>query len=104
MKKSYDLAMILRIVGIIISVIALILMIIRPFQPVLAVGVVYCLLIISALFIIVGQIIVLKFVPEEEFSNKLQRTEALYDVITTSVIVGIFIAVYAIPFAVKYLH
>ncbi len=103
MSKTYDVAMRFRIAGIIASVIALLLVIIRPFEPVFTVGLIYFLLILSAILIITGQLIVIKFVPEEEFRDQLQRKEAVYDVITTGVVIVIFGGIYVIPFILKHL-
>jgi hypothetical protein len=103
MSKTYDTAMGFRIAGITTSVIAILLAVIRPFEPVLSVGIVYTLLILSTVLIIIGQLIVIRLVPEEEFKNPLQRKEALYDVITTGAVVLIFIIIYVVPFVFKYI-
>jgi hypothetical protein len=102
MNKTYAMAMRIRIVGIVVSIVSLILAIIRPFEPVFNVGLVYFLLILSAVLIIVGQLIVIKFVPDEEFVTVHQRREAIYDVITTGLVMLIFIAIYVVPFVIKY--
>ena len=99
----YDTAMSFRIAGIVTSVIAIFLAIVRPFEPVFSVGIVYFLLILSTILIIIGQLIVIRFVPEEEFKNPLQRKEALYDVITTGAVVLIFVFIYVVPFVLKYI-
>lgn len=103
MHKVYSAALWFRIIGISLSGIALLLTLFRPVDPVFAVGLVYTLLIVAALFIIIGQLLVIKFVPREEFKTKAQRTEAIYDVSTTIVVVIIFVIVYVIPFAIKYI-
>ena len=103
MSTTYDVAMRFRIAGITTSVIAILAAIIRPFEPVLSVGIVYILLILSAILIIIGQLIVIRFVPEEEFKTPLQRKEALYDVVTTGAVMLIFICIYVVPFVFKYI-
>ncbi len=101
MNTKYDAAIWIRITGIIFSIISLSLAFIKPFDYILNTALVYILLVGAALLVMIGDLIVIKSAPEEEFSNKKQRQEAIYDVITTAVVVGLFAAFYVVPFYVQ---
>jgi len=103
MNKKYDAAIVIRIAGIILSIFSLSLAFIKPFDFVLNTVLVYLLLVGAALLIMIGDLIVIWSAPEEEFSTKKQRREAIYDVITTAAVVGLFVAFYVIPFFVEHL-
>ena len=102
MNSKYDAAIYIRITGIILSIISLSFAFIKPFDFVLNTLSVYVLLVGAALLIMLGDLIVIKAAPEEEFSTKKQRKEAIYDVITTAVVVGLFVAFYVAPFLFEY--
>ena len=103
MNEKYDAALYIRITGIVLSIISLSLAFIKPFEFVLNTMLVYSLLVGAAVLIMIGDLIVIKSAPEEEFSTKKQRREAVYDVITTAVVVGLFIAFYVTPFFIEHL-
>lgn len=98
MNSKYDAAMYIRIFGVILSILSLSLVFIKPFEPILNTLLVYILLVGSAVTIIIGQLIVIGLSPEEEISNTEKRHEAIYDVLTTGAVVGLFVAFYVVPF------
>ncbi|MES2631206.1 MAG: hypothetical protein V4611_04580 [Patescibacteria group bacterium] len=103
MNSKYDAAIYIRIVGIILSIISLSLAFIKPFDFVLNTALVYSLLVGAAILIMIGDLIVIKSAPDEEFSNRKERKEAIYDVITTAIVVGLFVIFYVVPFFSEHL-
>ena len=98
---SYSTALYIRITGIVLSIFSLSLAFIKPFEYELNTGLVYGLLVAAAVLIMIGDLIVISSAPEEEYSNRKQRREALYDVITTALVVGLFVVFYAVPFFIS---
>ena len=103
MKINYDTTLRIRIVGIALSVVSLVLIFIRPFDFVLNTLLVYGFIIFAAIFMIVGQIMVLNVEPNEETETKHEQHEILYDIVTTAIVMTLFIAFYAIPFVLEHL-
>ena len=102
MIDKEDMANIARIIGVILSLASVALMISSPFENVVNTLIVYFMLIASALFVMVGQIITIRLNLPGEFSNDTKRHEALYDVITVGVVIVLFTIFYAIPYLSKY--
>lgn len=103
MSTKYDAAIVIRVAGIVLSIFSLSIAFIKPFDYVFTTVLVYSTLVTAAVLIMIGDLIVIKSAPEQEFSNKKQRQEALYDVITTALVVSLFVAFYMIPFFVRHL-
>lgn len=98
---SYGTALYIRIFGISLSIISLSLVFIKPFAFELNTALVYICLIAAAALIVIGDMIVINMSPNEEYTNRKQRQEALYDVITTAIVVGLFVVFYAVPFFIS---
>lgn len=91
-----------RIAGIVISIVSLVVLFFKPFEPTINTLIVYLLIIAAAVVMMIGQAIVYTYAPKEEIKNTEQRHEALYDLITTGVLVTLFAALYVIPYIVKH--
>lgn len=102
MNLKYDAAMYIRIFGVVLSILSLSLVFIKPFEPVFNTLLIYLLLVMSALTIIIGQLVIIQIAPKEEIESIEKRHEAIYDVITTGTVVGLFVVFYVVPFLFKY--
>ena len=98
---SYSVALYIRITGIILSIFSISLAFIKPFAYELNTGLVYGFLVAAAVLIMIGDLIVISAAPDEEYKNRKQRQEALYDVITTAIVVGLFVVFYVVPFFIS---
>ncbi|MDB5181067.1 MAG: hypothetical protein JWO54_830 [Candidatus Saccharibacteria bacterium] len=91
-----------RIVGIILSISSAVIMFIKPFEYVTNTSVVYTLLIAAALLVMIGQLITIRLNPASEYPTKEKRTEALYDVASIGVVMVLFVIFYVAPFVTKH--
>jgi hypothetical protein len=103
MSNKYAIAMGVRVTGIVLSIVSISIVLIKPFDFVLNTLLLNGLLILAALLIMVGELIVISIGSSEEIKSKKQRNEAVYDVITTGIVIVLYVIFYAIPFLNTYI-
>ena len=102
MNKKYMLAMTVRVIGIVLSVVSISIALFKPFTFVTNSLTVSGLLILAALLIMIGELIVINIGTSEEIKTRKQRGEAIYDVVTTGVVIVVYLLFIVVPFLNKY--
>lgn len=92
----------IRVTGIILSIVSISIGLIKPFEFVVNSILVDVLLVSAAVLIMLGELIVISMGKSEEIKTSKQRGEAIYDVISTGVIVLLFVGIYVVPFFAKH--
>lgn len=103
MSNKYAVAMGIRVTGIVLSVVSISIALVKPFDFVLNTLLLNGLLILAALLIMIGEMIVISMGSSEEIKSKKQRNEAVYDVVTTGVVIILYTIFYATPFLNTYI-
>jgi uncharacterized membrane protein SpoIIM required for sporulation len=102
MALNYETTLGIRIVGIAFSIVALLVLVFKPFYFITNIALVYGFLLAAALAMICGQAMVLLMRKNEETATKNDRYEVIYDLVTTSVVVVLFTSFYVVPFVMRY--
>ena len=102
MLDEQDTALLIRIVGIVVSLASAVVLLFKPLELVTNTYVGYVLLIASALLVMIGQLITIKLNTPGDFKNEMKRHEANYDAVTIGVVMVLFIIFYVIPFVSKH--
>ena len=102
MFDKQDGALLLRIIGIAVSTASAIILLFKPFEIVTNTLLGYFLLILSAILVMIGQLITIRINAPGDFSSQAKRHEALYDAISIGVVMILFVIFYAIPYVSKY--
>ena len=92
----------IRVAGIILSIVSIGIAIIKPFDFVTNSLLVSGILVLAALLIVIGELIVISMGSSEEIKNKKQKEEAVYDVVTTSLVIVLYCVFYVVPFLNRY--
>jgi L-asparagine transporter-like permease len=98
MVDREDVGIIIRITGIVLSIISALMLAIRPFEYVTNMLTVYGLLLTASVLVITGQLLSLS--KEKGGSEKAiqKRLDSLYDIITVAILILLFTILYIIPF------
>jgi hypothetical protein len=102
MFDKQDGALLLRIIGIVVSTASAIILLLKPLEIVTNTLLGYFLLILSAILVMTGQLITIRINAPGDFSSQAKRHEALYDAISIGVVMVLFVFFYAIPYVSKY--